>query len=342
MTERRTGVPDDTIAPPEREAVTSERPDGGERSAQRKRRRKRGEELMVPDADFQSYYGKPILNGPTWSATDIAGYLFLGGLAGGSSVLAAGAHLTGRPELARSLKIGALGAISGSLVALIHDLGRPERFVNMLRVVKPSSPMSMGSWLLSVYGPAAGVAAVTDLTGWFPRIGTAATTAAAATGPAVAAYTAVLISDTAVPAWHAGHRQMPYLFVGSASMAAGGLGMLAAPVQQAGPARRAVLAGAVVELGMEEIMRRQMGLPGETLHAGRAGRLTRAAQGLGVLAAGLAATAGRRSRAASMLAGAAGLAGSACMRFGIFAAGAQSAHDPKYVVIPQKEGQQRS
>ena len=67
---------------------------------------------MVPKAEFTSYYGKPILNPPVWEARDIAGYFFLGGLAGGSSLLAAGADLTGRPELSRAAKSGALAAPS--------------------------------------------------------------------------------------------------------------------------------------------------------------------------------------------------------------------------------------
>ncbi|NRQ39101.1 polysulfide reductase NrfD, partial [Nonomuraea sp. NN258] len=85
-------------------------------------------------ADQRSYYGLPVLNEPTWQAHDIGGYLFLGGLAGASSTLAAAAELTGRPGLARAGKVGALCALGGSLYSLIHDLGRPERFVNMLRV----------------------------------------------------------------------------------------------------------------------------------------------------------------------------------------------------------------
>ena len=61
---------------------------------------------MVPPAEFTSYYGKPILNPPVWAARDIAGYFFLGGLAGGSSLLATGADLTGRPALSRAAKAG--------------------------------------------------------------------------------------------------------------------------------------------------------------------------------------------------------------------------------------------
>ena len=120
----------------------------------------------------------------------------------------------------------------------------------MLRVIKPTSPMSVGSWLLATYGPLAGVAgASTSPAG--PRLGRVARVGAALTGPAVAAYTGVLIADTAVPAWHETHRELPFTFVGSAAAAAGGLGMIAAPVAEAGPARRAAIGGAALELAAD-------------------------------------------------------------------------------------------
>lgn len=137
----------------------------------------------------------------------------------------AGAQATGRPALARAAKSGALGAIGLSLAGLVHDLGLPARFLNMMRVVKMTSPMSVGSWILAGYVPAAGMAAAAALTGRMPRLGTVATATAALLGPAVATYTAVLVSDTAVPAWHDGHRELPFVFAGSAAMAAGGLGL---------------------------------------------------------------------------------------------------------------------
>lgn len=71
--------------------------DGKVRRGRKGKKGRRGEQPMVPEAEFTSYYGKPILNPPTWQARDIAGYFFLGGLAGAGSVLAAGAGLTGRP-----------------------------------------------------------------------------------------------------------------------------------------------------------------------------------------------------------------------------------------------------
>lgn len=302
----------------------------------RRRRRRRGEELMVPEAEFRSYYGKPVLHEPTWTARDIAGYLFLGGLAGASSVLAAGAELTGRPALSRTGKVGALVAISGSLYALIHDLGRPARFAHMLRVIKPSSPMSVGTWILTAYGPSAGVAAVTALTGVFPRVGRVATIGAGLVGPAVSAYTAALIADTAVPAWHDGYRELPFVFVGSSACAAGGLGMIGAPTGEAGPARRAVLLGTALDVVASKAMERRMGESAEPLRTGTAGKLMRAAEILTVTGAVVGGLLGGRSRAAAVVGGLASLAGSACTRFGIFHAGVASARDPKYTVVPQR------
>jgi DMSO reductase anchor subunit len=289
------------------------------------------------EPEFTSYYGRPILKEPTWEALDIAGYLFLGGLAGASSTLAAGAHATGRPALARPLKVTAVGAISLSLAALVHDLGRPARFLNMLRVFKPTSPMSVGVWILTAYAPAAGIAAISDVTGLLPALGAAGTVGAAVLGPAVASYTSVLIADTAVPAWHEPHRELPFVFVGSAAAAAAGLGLTTAPLSQAGPARRLAAIGATTELIASQLMERRVGSPiDETFREGRAGRLLKASRALTAAGALGALTIGRRSRAGAALSGAALLAGSAATRFGIFEAGLASARDPKHTVVPQR------
>jgi hypothetical protein len=85
-------------------------------------------------------------------------------------MLALGAELTGRRRLARRSRLAAAAAAAASGGLLVADLGRPERFHHMLRVAKPTSPMSVGSWLLVGYGPAASVAAATDLLGVFPRL----------------------------------------------------------------------------------------------------------------------------------------------------------------------------
>jgi hypothetical protein len=304
-------------------------------------RRRRGEPTVVPEAEFGSYYGRPIIKPATWSARDIAGYLVLGGLAGGSSLLAAGAELTGRPALARSAKVGALGAITLSTAALVNDLGRPSRFANMLRVFKPSSPMSMGSWILAAYGPAAGIAAVADATGLAGRhvpirlIGRAATGWAGLLGGALATYTSVLIADTAVPAWHEARRELPFVFVGSSACAAAGLALVAAPVHETAPARASALFGAVLELSADLLMERRLGEQGEVYRTGKASRLIRASRILTVAGAAGAALSGR-SRVAAAVAGGALLAGSTCTRLAIFEAGRVSALDPHYTVALQR------
>jgi formate-dependent nitrite reductase membrane component NrfD len=306
-----------------------------------RRRRRGGEQPMVPDAQFTSYYGRPVIKEPVWRVPDVPGYLFLGGLAGASSVLAAGAQQSGYGELARVAKVAALGAISLSAGALVHDLGRPGRFVNMLRVFKPSSPMSVGSWLLAAYGPVAGAAAVSEVTGILPQAGRAATLGAAVLGPAIATYTAALICDTAVPAWHEGYREMPYVFAGSAASAAGGLGLLATHPDDAEPARELAVLGAAVELiAKRQLLARLAGGSyeqslAEPYEAGTTGAVLRVAEFL--TAGGLAgAVLGRRSRLVSALSGASLVAASALTRFGIFEAGMASARDPKYTIVPQR------
>lgn len=307
-------------------------------------RGRRGEQPVVPRAEFTSYYGKPILNPPVWEAKDIAGYFFLGGLMGASSLLAAGADLTGRPGLSRAAKTGALAASAVSVAALVHDLGRPARFINMMRVLKVTSPMSVGTWLLGGYVPAAWVAAATALTGRLPRIGAAATTGAAVAGPAVAAYTAVLISDTAVPAWHDGYPEMPFVFTGSGAMAAGGLGLLTAPTDESGPARYLALAGQIMEMTAFEHMTRRLGMVAEPYHKERGGVYTAIGQILGALGAtgaALSATpavpAGTARRIVTAVSGAALMGASVATRWGVFHVGMTSARDPKYTVVPQRE-----
>ena len=125
---------------------------------------------MVPPAEFRSYYGHPIVKAAVWHH-DIAAYLFTGGLAAGSALLAAGGDATGRPALRRAGRLTALGAVAASGFFLVNDLGRPERFLNMLRVAKPTSPMSMGTWVFTAFSAAAGVAAVAEAAPLLPRKG---------------------------------------------------------------------------------------------------------------------------------------------------------------------------
>src|SRR5919206_1182670 len=130
----------------------------------------RGEVRMAPEEEVRTYYGRAVLKEPVWS-WEIPWYFFAGGLAGASSNLALVARLTGNDKLARRAHLAALGGAAVSPVLLIMDLGRPKRFYNMLRVFKPTSPMNLGTWILTSFGPAVGIAAASDVLGVFPRLG---------------------------------------------------------------------------------------------------------------------------------------------------------------------------
>ena len=123
-------------------------------------RRRRGS--VVRAGEFRSYYGRPVLKPPVWEWT-IPAYFFTGGLSAGAALLAAGADLTGRPALRRAGRLGGFAALGVSTYLLIEDLGRPERFHHMLRVAKPTSPMSVGTWILAAYGPGSALAAGAEL-----------------------------------------------------------------------------------------------------------------------------------------------------------------------------------
>jgi len=303
---------------------------------------------MVPEAEFISYYGKPVVKAPPWGP-EIAAYLFLGGVAGGSGLLAYGAQLTGRRLLCRNARLGALVAVSIGAAALVKDLGRPDRFYNMLRTIKLTSPMSVGSWILTAYSGGVGVAAAVEvdrLTGGRLPIGPlhkALTTlepvagvAAAAFGAPLAAYTAVLLSDTANPTWNAAHRDLPFVFVSSATLAAGGLAMVTTPVRETGPARAFAVMGVAGDLIATRYMESRMDpVAAEPLHQGRPGSLLRWSERLAI-AGGVGALLLGRNRVAAAVSGAALLGASACTRFGVLEAGINSAKDPRYTIEPQR------
>lgn len=282
----------------------------------------------------ESYYGRPILKAPVWRAY-IPVYFFAGGLAGASSPLALAARLAGNRRLARSALVASAAAMAVSGPLLVLDLGRPGRFLNMLRVVKPTSPMSVGSWLLAAFAPASFAAAASDVTGRLPRLGRAAATGAGVLGPAVATYTAVLVADTAVPAWHDAYRELPFLFAGSSMASAGGLAIAFTTVADAAPARRLAAAGAALEVGAFRAMERRLGEVAGPYRDGRAGRLSEAAEACTGAGAVLALAGGRR-RPVAVAAGALLCAGSLLTRFSVVRAGFESAADPAATVGPQR------
>lgn len=292
---------------------------------------------MVPDAEFRSYYGRPILAEPAWKVPDVPAYLYLGGLAGASASMAGLADATGSAALRRAGRLTAAAAALASVGALVHDLGRPTRFLNMLRVLRPTSPLSVGSWILAPFSGLASATAASELTGMLPGLARASGAGAAVLGPAMSTYTAVLLADTAVPSWHEAYPELPFVFAGSALGSAGGMGMATVPVDQARPARRMALLGSVLELAASRRIESRLGLLAEPYLTGRPGTLLRV--GKVCTAAGALGTAllGRRSRAAAVVSGLLVNAGALATRFGVFEAGVASTRDPKYVVLPQRE-----
>jgi hypothetical protein len=294
------------------------------------------ERPMVPKGEMRSYYGQPVIKEPTWT-WEIPWYLFTGGMAGASAVLARTAELHGNRELSRRAWAISLGAISVSPPLLISDLGRPARFLNMLRVFKVTSPMSVGSWILAASGASTALAALNAWTGLFPRAGAAARNAAAGLGPPLATYTGALLANTSVPVWHEGRFLLPFSFAGSAAASAGAAAVIATPAEHAEPARRVALFGAALELASSELSERRGGENAHPNRPGTAGPFSKLAKALGVAGAGLLAVAGRRNRAAALAGAVALLASSISERWSVYKAGFQSAADPKYTVGPQRE-----
>ncbi|HEX4324723.1 MAG TPA: NrfD/PsrC family molybdoenzyme membrane anchor subunit [Gaiellaceae bacterium] len=285
---------------------------------------------------MESYYGRPIVKEPVWKP-EIPFYFFTGGVAGASSVLHGFARLTRNDPLAKTALLVGAAADVASPALLISDLGRPERFLNMLRMFKVTSPMSVGSWILFVSGGASTTAALLELADTLRPLKWAAEAVSFVTGPPLATYTGALIANTAIPVWSEARDELPWLFGASAAASAGAAAAIFAPLESAGPARRAAIAGVATELGLMTAMRRRLGFVGEVYEQGEAGRYARTAKACTLAGASLLALRGRRSRAATVAGGALVLAGELSLRWSVFKAGFQSARDPRYTVLPQKE-----
>jgi Polysulphide reductase, NrfD len=297
----------------------------------------KGERRMVPRARFEagdSYYGRPVIKSPVWKP-HVPWYLFAGGLAGAAAAQALAACVAGNRTLERRSWLIALAGVSASPPLLATDLGRPERFLHMLRVVKPTSPMNVGSWTLAVMGAATVTAAASELTGRFPRAGAAAKVPAGLLGLPLATYTGVLLANTAVPVWHEARDQLPFAFAGGAASAAAGAALILTPTAEARPARRLALMGAVLESAAMLAMERRLGPLAGNYRRGDAGRYARPAQVLTTAGAALiAASRGRRMWAAG--GGALLMAGSATTRWAVFKAGFASAADPRQTIDLQR------
>ncbi|HEV8632267.1 MAG TPA: NrfD/PsrC family molybdoenzyme membrane anchor subunit [Thermoanaerobaculia bacterium] len=272
------------------------------------------------------YYGRPLLKEPTWT-WEVPLYFFVGGAAGAAAVVGAAARVVGAgDELERDARwVAALGgALSAPL--LISDLGRPERFLNMLRVWKPQSPMSVGAWTLTAFGSSAAAAAFAELLGRrgvapVRLVGDAAGLLAAATGLVMTTYTGVLVGATAIPAWNRSVAVLPVHFAASSLGAAVSLLELLGHDHPA--LNRLGIAAALVEVATGAVHELDADPAHAPLKQGTSGALVRAGGVLSGPLPLLLRLAGRR-RAAAVAA----LAGSLLTRYGWVAAGHASAREP--------------
>jgi formate-dependent nitrite reductase membrane component NrfD len=294
---------------------------------------------VVPAAQVRTYYDKPVIAEPVWT-WQVPWYFFTGGMSGAAAILAGISEATGQQRLARLARRIGLAALVPSPILLTMDLGRPERFHHMLRVFKPTSPMSVGSWTLVAFSAAHGGASLLHEVGWLPRLRAVADVAATALGAVMSTYTGVLFADTAVPVWHEARRELPFVFGAGAGASAGAAALLLSPDGDA-PARYLAVGGALAELAAFEVMHRRLGDLAEPYELDDAGRYATAAKGFtaaGAVLAGLA----RRSRVLKAAGAALVLGGVLCERWAVFRAGFISARDPKYTVAPQRARADRS
>jgi formate-dependent nitrite reductase membrane component NrfD len=279
-----------------------------------------------------------MLKEPVWK-WPIPTYFYVGGLAGASAALGAAAGRFGGPELRplceRTRMIAAGGAVA-SAGLLIWDLGRPSRFLNMMRVFRPTSPMNLGTWILSAFGGAATVAALLrrHRVGPLAGIGDAAASAAGLLGVPLAGYTGVLLANTSVPLWQGARTSLPPLFMSSAvTSAASALELCTLPPAAERVVRRYAIAGKVAEIVMATLLVREAGAASRVirpLHEGVSGSLWRAAK-VCVVASLAASLLGAR-QAAGIL----GTVGSWALRFSITKAGRASTLDPRATFEQQR------
>ncbi len=287
-----------------------------------------------------TYYGRPAIKEPVWIWA-VPVYLFVGGAAGSAMVLGAAAQPFDR-ELARKCHwVGAIGGGIGTAL-LIYDLGRPERFLYMLRVFRPTSPMSIGSWLLATAAPfSMGAAVLTHAPSLFKRLGTWLGYTAGILGVPLTGYTAVLLGSTAVPIWQQTRRSLPFLFVGSAMLGMTSIfQFLRLDRRERAAILRFGMVGAAIETGASRMFRRELNQVRQVarpLDTGVPAVLWKAARLMTLAGFALSLWPGN-SRGRRIAAGALGVLGGIGLRFAVFEAGKQSSHDPRATFRQQRFG----
>lgn len=276
-----------------------------------------------------TYYEQPVLKEPVWIWA-VPAYFYAGGVAGAAAVTGAAIQVAGRGSMRDLMKKCRVVAAAGTAVGtglLIYDLGRPARFLNMLRVFRPTSVLNMGSWIL---GAATSSSAGSLLFASRP-LGNLAGIVAGVAGLPLSGYTAVLLTDTAVPLWQATRRSLPSLFVASSLSSATSL-LEATDLDNGefGVVNRLGMIARVAELAAAVAVERdatRVERVGRVLKTGMPGTLWKASTALTLASFGVSLIGGRR-RSLRVLDAILGTLGGIALRFAVFEAGKQSARDP--------------
>ncbi|MBB4664256.1 NrfD/PsrC family molybdoenzyme membrane anchor subunit [Conexibacter arvalis] len=226
----------------------------------------------------------PVMKPPVWT-WEVPLYFWLGGVASGASFVALACDAAGDERSARTARAVALGAVGPAPLLLIADLGRPARFLNMLRIVKPRSPMNLGAWALVAFSALDGAAVGADLLG-LRRTARALGGATAVVGGYLGSYTGVLLAATAVPLWARSRLLLGPIFVSTATAtgaAATRLVLVARGLPEGHPTRLALgtleTGAMLTELGLSSLNERRLRHAAAAMTAGRPGLLFKLARG---------------------------------------------------------------
>ncbi len=294
------------------------------------------------------YYGVPLLKQPQWKP-EIPVYFFVGGAAGSCSVIGALANMTGRnPKVARDARLIAAAGAAISSALLIADLGRPSRFLNMLRVFKPQSAMSVGAWTLAGFGTFSGAAATAQILserfGWgaFRIVGNLAEGFSALFGLPFSNYTGVLIGATVIPVWNHNVRTLPFHFGMSGLNSGVSILELAGNTDSPALNRLGIISSALETYEGYHLEIKRDPVVNRPLKEGSSGWITRAGgvlSGPVPLALRLAAefTSGRTSGKLRRWAAMSSVAGSLLTRVGWVRAGHESAKDWRLPLLEKRE-----
>jgi hypothetical protein len=227
----------------------------------------------------------PIIRPAVWT-WEVPLYFWFGGIATGSSFVAVACDAAGDHRSASIARRVTLAAVGPAAPLLVKDLGRPGRFLNMMRIFKPRSPMSMGAWCLSAFSGVAFGAVAADLLGR-PRLARLLGVKTAVLGTYLGSYTGVLLASTAVPVWARSRGLLGPIFIatGTATGAAAnrlvlaGLGLpVGHPTRNALGNVETLAMGA--ELAMSSFNEKRLGRLARSLEEGRPGQLFQAAKWL--------------------------------------------------------------